>query len=297
MRRTAIAFTLLLLSAPAWGDAKDAYKKGVKLENSGDLVGALASFESIPAEKRDYNARLHIASCKKKLGRMLEAEQDLEAIRTDAKADQATIDTAASDLEDLRPRIPKLVVKLTPATREVKVAIDGRESPMPATIALNPGGHSVVATRDNGVVFKRDVTLAESTTVEVLVDAPLTVAAPPAAAPVKRDVVAPAPEKASSQKTLGWIGVGSGVVFAGAAVGAWLHSGSLADSYLSDCAAGPCDVARETPIRTWETVSLVSAGLAVVTTGVGITLLVTAPSERPVTVTATTNGLWLTGSF
>ena len=90
---------------------------------------------------------------------------------------------------------------------------------------------------------------------------------------------------------------GTGVVFAGAAVGAWAYSGSLANSYVAECNAGPCDQAKETPIRTWETLSFVSAGVAVVSAGVGITLLLTAPKERAVAVSATTNGVWLTGSF
>ncbi len=289
MHTAALIFSILLLAPP------DAYKTGVKLENSGDLVGALASFESIPAEKRDFNAKLHIASCKKKLGRMLEAERDYEAIRTDPKADSATVDTAASDLEDLRPRIPRLVVKLTPATRDVAVTVDGGEAKLPLTLSVNPGLHTVVATRAGEVAFKREVTLSESTTIEVLVDAPSPSAPAVVTAPVVRD--APPPSSSSSQRTWGWIGVGTGVAFGGAALGAWLYSGSLASSYREDCAAGPCDKGRETPIRTWETVSFVAVGAAVVTAGVGVTLLLTAPKENPVAVTATHNGVYLVGSF
>lgn len=288
---------LSLAATSALAQPSDAYKKGVKLENAGDLVSALASFESIPEAKRDFNGRLHIATCKKKLGRLLEAERDYEAIRTDPKADQATIDTAASDLEDLRPRIPKLVVKLTPATRDVKVTIDGHDATMPSTVTVNPGTHSVVAMRGEDVVFKRDVTMTESMTIEVAVDAPApSVATPVVAVAPKRDL-ASAPEVSSSQKTWGWIGVGTGVVFAGAAVGAWAYSGSLANQYLEECNAGPCDKAKESPIRTWETLTFVSAGIAVVGAAVGVTLLLTAPKERSVSVAATTNGLWLMGRF
>jgi len=298
-----LALSLVLGSVPASAQAPEQkYKSGVKLENSGDLVGALAAFESIPVEKRDFNARLHIASCKKKLGRLLEAEQDYEAIRTDPKADKPTVETAASDLDDLRPRIPKLVVKLSAATSNVKVAIDGHEAKLPTTVAVNPGTHSVVATRGDAQVFKRDVTLAESTTIEVEVDAPapasapvVTPAATPAATPAK-DV----PTTSSSQKTWGWVSIGAGAAFAAGAVGAWVYSGSLSDSYLSDCRATPdtCDSSKESSARTWETMTLVSGGLAVVAVGVGVTLLVTAPkSERTVAVRPTLGGLVITGEF
>lgn len=113
MRRCARILAIAVLLASTSATAKPAaidkqYKAALKLENSGDLAGALAAFEAIPAEQRDYNTKLHIAGCKKKLGRLLDAEKDYEAIRTDPKADTATVETAASDLEDLRGRIPKI---------------------------------------------------------------------------------------------------------------------------------------------------------------------------------------------
>lgn len=303
-----LALSLVLGSVPASAQTPEQkYKTGVKLENSGDLVGALASFESIPVEKRDFNARLHIAGCKKKLGRLLEAEQDYEAIRTDPKADKPTVETAASDLEDLRPRIPKLVVKLSAATSNVKVVIDGHETKVPVTVTVNPGTHSVLATRGESQVFKRDVTLAESTTIEVEVDAP---------APASAPVVAPTPSSttttvtskdvasSSSQKVWGWVAVGGGVAFGAAAIGSWVYSGKLSDEYLSECRANPdnCDKSKESSARTFETLTWVSGGLAVVAVGVGVTLLVTAPksSEKTVALRPTfgaVNGFVLSGAF
>ncbi len=285
-----LATSLLLSNTPAFAQA-DAYKSGVKLENSGDLVGALAAFESIPAEKRDFNARLHIAGCKKKLGRLLEAERDYDAIRTDAKADPATVETAASDLEDLRPRIPKLVVKLSPATKDVKVAIDGHEAKVPTTVAVNPGTHSVVATRGDAQVFKRDVTMSESMSIEVEIDAP---SAAVTTTPTKSDpVTTPTTNDSSTgsaQRTWGWIGVGAGAAFAVGAIGAWVYSGKLADG----CNSGDT---CESSVRTWETLSAVSVGVAVLATGVGVTLLLTAPKEKTVAVKAGTNGVFLVGEF
>jgi hypothetical protein len=294
-----VALSIVLSNAPAF--AQDAYKTGVKLENTGDLVGALAAFESIPSEKRDFNARLHIAGCKKKLGRLLEAERDYEAIRTDPKADPATVETAASDLEDLRPRMPKLVVKLSAATKDVKVAIDGHEAKVPATVTVNPGTHSVIATRGDAQVFKRDVTMSESMTIEVEVDAPTSASAPVVASePPKTTTTTPdAPASGSSQKTWGWVGVGTGAVFLVGAGGAWLYSGTLASEYEKDCngkTSTSCDQKRDS-VRTWETLSTVSVALGVVSVGVGVTLLLTAPKEKTVAVRATPNALFLVGEF
>jgi hypothetical protein len=293
-----LSLSLLLSNVPAFGQG-DAYKTGVKLENSGDLVGALAAFESIGVEKRDFNARLHIASCKKKLGRLLEAERDYEAIRTDPKADPATVETAASDLEDLRPRIPKLVVKLSAATKDVKVSIDGHDAKVPTTVTVNPGTHSIIATRGDAQVFKRDVTMAESTTIEVEVDAPAAASAPVSVAPPTTD-----PAKAadtgtgSSQRTWGWVGIGAGAVFAVGAIGAWAYSGKLGDDYLEKCRTSPpCNKSDESNVRTWETLSYVGAGVAIAAAGVGVTLLLTAPNEKSVAVKASANGFYLVGEF
>jgi hypothetical protein len=293
-----LAASIVSISFPAAAQGDNPYKTGVKLENSGDLVGALVAFESIPVEKRDFNTRLHIASCMKKLGRLLEAERDYESIRTDSTADPATVDTAASDLDDLRPRIPKLVVKLSAATSGVKVTVDGHVTNIPATVTVNPGTHSVIATRGDAQVFKRDVTLAESTTIEVEVDAPAPASAPLSGAsstPTTSDV---APESASSQKTWGYISLAAGGVFAATAIGAWVYSGSPADDYNDTCRRViGCDESLKSKTRTWETISLVSAGVAVIGIGVGVTLLLTAPKERPVAVTAGLNGVFVVGRF
>lgn len=180
MRAAPILLALATVCGIAGAQPADPYKTAVKLENAGSIVDALATFESIPLEKRDYNAKLHIASCKRKLGRLLEAERDYEAIRTDPKADPPTIETAASDLEDLRPKIPKIRVALSSATTNVKVTVDGAEIATPTIVPVNPGAHAIVATRAAKEVFKRELNIAEGTTLDVEIDAPAALPAAPA---------------------------------------------------------------------------------------------------------------------
>ncbi|MGZ3418534.1 MAG: hypothetical protein ACXVEE_11750 [Polyangiales bacterium] len=304
-----LALSLTLGSVPAFGQSPDAYKTGVKLENAGDLVGALASFESIPEAKRDFNTRLHIAGVREKLGRYLEAEKDYEAIRTDPKADPATVDTAAAALQDLRARIPKLVVKVTAATTGVKVTLDGKEITHPATTAVNPGTHTVIAVRGTEQVFKREVTIAESTTLEVLVDAPAassTVSASPPVSAAKPIDVAPSAPASSSQKTIGWITIGAGGAFAVLGIVSHLQANKAADDYSATCHdpltpgyPNSCPDDGKSKVRTWESIRLASGIAAVVGIGVGVTLLLTAPKEG-VAVKAQTgavNGLLLEGHF
>lgn len=307
----ALASVLALTSvAPAFaqGGIEQQYKASLKLEKEGDLVGALAGFEAIPEAKRDFNTRFHIAGLKEKLGRLLEAERDYETIRTDPKADSPSVESAAGALQDLRPRIPKLVVKLTTATSGVNVTIDGHDTKVPVTVNVNPGTHSVVATRGTDQVFRRDVTMAESTTIEVFVDAPAP-AAPPVVAPAASPSASPSgmadtSPSNSSQKTWGYVAIGAGAAFAVLGGVAYLQTRSAITDYNDTCndktCTGDFDAANSKK-NTWGAISYVGLAGAVIGVGVGITLLVTAPkTETGVTVKASAgkvNGFVLEGRF
>lgn len=73
------------------------YKSAVKAEVAGDVLGALTAFEAIPLADRDIATRVHIASCKRKLNRLLEADRDLAVLLETAGLDQAWRETIESD--------------------------------------------------------------------------------------------------------------------------------------------------------------------------------------------------------
>ncbi|MBI2390075.1 MAG: hypothetical protein HYV09_10840 [Deltaproteobacteria bacterium] len=285
MRRLALALALLLTPSPVVASPGYAYDKeykiAVKLENAGDLVAALAAFEAIPESARDYNTKLHIASCKKKLGRLKEAAQDYEKIKNDPKADTPTVETAASDLEDVERRIPKIRVRLAAATTAVVVMVDGAEVKPPVDHPVNPGEHEVIAKRGAKVVYERRVTLPESAAVEVEIDAPI--AATPSAQP---EVPAPTPEgrpKPPSRISATPFFIGSGVLAVGAVVSFVLARSAQTD-LESNCAAQKTpkcdtDLAGASRVRTWETIGWVSGGVALASLGVGIAL--TTRSSEP----------------
>ena len=274
----------------------DKYLEGVRLEKDGDIVAALEKFESIAVDKRDHLTRLHIASCKRKLGRLLEAVVDLEAIKNDPKADAATVDTAASDLDDLRPRIPKLTIRISAVTTGAAVSVDGNVVAPPLTRSVNPGTHVVIAKRGDATVFERSVTLAESTSIEVEIDAPaassITITSTPgngstasggAASTKPKDAAPESSAGSSSRRTVGFITIGVGGVFALGAVGGYLLGNKAADDLQSfraaNCAVRCDDDDKVSAVKRWDTVTFVGAGLAVVAIGVGVTLVLTAPSE------------------
>lgn len=252
-------------------DVSKQYKAAVKLEVSGDVLGALKAFEEIPEPKRDFNTRLHIAGCKKKLGRLLAAEADYEAIRTDKKADQPTIDTAASDLEDLRPRIPIIKVRTQASSSSVEVTLDERTIVVPSATRVDPGDHVVRATRGGEVVFERKLHLDEGSTVDVLVELP-TPALAPVKAPEKPAASKPiVTEARSSDRMLGWTFAGLTALFAGSAT--WftiqaIHHVSDRDDLASKGDPASLDAAdRARSAQLWGRLSLVGVVGSAVTSG------------------------------
>ncbi len=307
-----LSVSLMLGLAPAaaigaTGSLEQQYKAAVKLEVSGDIVGALAAFEAISPS--DYATKLHIASCKRKLGRFLDAERDYESIATDPNADSATRDTAASDLDDLRTRIPKLRLRFSAGTSGVIVTIDGTAVKVPGEHRTNPGAHEVVGKRGNSVVYERRVNLAESSSIEVEIDAPGAAHAGPPGQ--KETPPAPPPTSTPPSTTIGPLPfyVGGGILAAGSVVSFVLAS-SAQDSVKDHCAsqqalACDTDAAGASRMRTWETIGWMTGGAAVAAIGVGIVIHVrgrepatTAPMPSVVRpIVGALNGLVWEGRF
>jgi hypothetical protein len=296
-------------AAPAGYESK--YKAALKLEVGGDVVGALAGFESIPVEKRDFDTRLHIASCHRKLGHLLQSEQLYEAIRTDPKADQATIDTAASDLEALRATIPVLVLTPTAAARDVEVTVDDHVVSAPSEKRVDPGTHAVRARRNGKVVFERTLQVTEGSKIDVPIDAPAVVAPaaqPPLIAPPGSTSAPSSPERPASSSrwssALPFLGAGVGLI--GVSIASRFMVGSSRDDVRDACAAQTTpkcdtDAAGGSKVRRWEAVSYVSGGLGLVAAGIGIALVVKAKPEHAtasiVPSIGVVNGLSLEGRF
>lgn len=263
------------------------YATGVQLEKAGDIPGALAAFESIEPSKRDWNAKLHIASCKRKLGRYRDAAKDLLAIKTDPAADQATRETAASDLDQLLADTPKMKVVLTPTTTGVAVSLDGATIAVPATVDVDPGAHTITAKRGNETVFERKANVPEATTIEVVVDAPASGSATttvPAPSPAVAPPTAPAPREADRsdawKRPTGLVIGGAGIVALGIGTVFLLRTSSLT-SERDDLAANGDHAAddRADSARKSQTIARIGFGVGLVALGAGAYFVLTAPKD------------------
>jgi len=227
----------------------------------------------------------------------LQVPQGDAAVQRQAQAD------AQTELEQLRPRIPRLLIRVTGADpAELTLSIDSVAAP--ASLVgkprlVNPGPHHVEA--KVGAVQR-------SATVELVAGQQATVDLDFAPPPKRPRAVTKAPDTAvaasgSSRRTWGWLGIGVGG--AGLALGSAMGVLAL-DKHASiensgACSDGRCpadkqgDVDRLNTFRTISTVGFIAGG---VLAGTGIVLLLTAPThEQKLAAAFSGDRVTLTGRF
>ena len=203
------------------------------------------------------------------------------AVQNQAQAD-AEVDVAA-----LRPRIPVIVVGTEgAAVAETEISIDGKA--VPSTLAaegrlVNPGKH-VIEGKHAGTPARVELEVKEGQRERAVLR--FAAAAAPAAVPLEPAAVsadAGAPSDGKTQRTLGWtaVGVGGvglavGTVFGIMALGKKSQIDGNPDCVENRCAPSQADkVDSYNTARTVSSVGLIAGG---VLAGVGVLLLVTAPS-------------------
>lgn len=212
---------------------------------------------------------------------------------------QAQLD-AQAELEQLRPQIPRLVLRVTAAdTSELSLSLDGQ--PLPSSMLgkprlVNPGAHHVQA-RLGAEQRQSEVTLVVGKEAALVLD--FSHPAPNVETPAK-----PAQSSAttgSAQRTLAWVAVGAGGV--GLALGGVMAGLALSKrSSLKDAGCNTtcpheqqAEVDRLDKLRVVSSVGFIAGGVLATT---GIVLLLTAPSsERQVGAAFTGNGVNLVGRF
>lgn len=227
----------------------------------------------------------------------------LQVPQGDAAVQRQAQTDAQTELEQLRPRIPRLLIRVTGAdATDLTLSIDGRATP--ASVIgkprlVNPGAHQVEAKLG---AQQKTATVELVSGQEAAVD--LDFAPPPKVRPPA--VTSPAPAvvtSGSSRRTWGWIGVGVGG--AGLALGSAMAVLAL-DKHASIENSGACsgahcpadkqsDVERLDTFRTVSSIGFIAGG---VLAGAGIVLVLTAPaSEQKLAATLSGDRVWLTGHF
>jgi hypothetical protein len=308
MPRLRLAFCLVALAMPAAAgaqvpptdqptqSARDAARamaeKGYELYEAGKYAEAMVHFRL--AEER-FHASPHllfIARSYVKLGKLVRGRDAYAQVIAEKLANyapdafrQAQAD-ARRELGELQPRIPTIRLVVIGAEPEsVRVTIDGAEVPSSSrqeSLAVDPGAHTIVATRAGAQPITRSVMLVEGAAESVELGFAAT-AAPPAPAPPPED---PQP-KASLVPAIIAFSVG------GVALAVGTVTGSMSLSKVSDiedsCPDAPsgdtelCDPkyrSEADEARTLGTVSTVGFVLGGVGVAAGVVLLFTAGVNR-----------------
>jgi hypothetical protein len=267
--------------------ARKLAEDGVAALEAGDAAKAVDKLEKAFRTLRAPSIALWSGRALVKHGQLIEAaERLLEATRLPVSGDAAVQEQAKADaekeLEQLRPRIPNLVIRVEGAT-DASVSLDGKA--VPASLfgedrPVNPGPHQLVAQR-GAEQQAQSVSLVEGERKEVVLRFEA-VAATPSPVPETATAEAPTHSQGGGARALAFVALGvggAGLVLGGVTGALALSKKSSLDEDTEHCLNDQCEYAVEDDVkslRAWRTVSTISfiAGGALAATGV--VLLVTS---------------------
>lgn len=246
-----------------------------------------------------------------KLGQLLEAVDIYEQTTRLKLADDApeayvaAVQTARTEVEEVRARLPRLKLTVLGTTHGdgAQVTIDDKPTPevlLGVERPVDPGVHHFAVHVAGQTRAERDLTVAEGQSYQVELDARAT---EPTAKPAVGPVAPPQSQvssSSSSRKTLGYVGLGIGAV--GLGIGTYtglvaLHHKSNLDSV---CHPG-CPESSASDIDSWRsnrTVSWLSYGVGIAAAGAGVLLLTLGkPNDEHVAVRAVPNGILIGGEL
>jgi hypothetical protein len=180
--------------------ARELFKQGDELQRASRFAEALDKFQRAQQVFSAPTNQLRIAECDAALGRLVEAAEAYRAVvRTQLApgsppAFQAAIDQAKAELEQVEPRVPKVIVQVQPqGVAGAQLQIDGQNVPaalLGEPISLDPGAHRIAVVAPGYGPTEQPVTLREHETRSVAFavrplppGAAATLPPPPAASP------------------------------------------------------------------------------------------------------------------
>lgn len=304
-----------LCASPAFAEdaeirtaARDLATQGAQAFEAGDYAQASDFFrrahELVPAP----SIALLRARSLAKLGQLLEAIDIYEQTARFKLAEDApeaylqAVDTARSEMEEVRHRLPRLKLILTglSSNEHAQVSMDDKATPdalLGVERPINPGQHRIEARVGGQLRATRELSIVEGQSYQVDLDVrPAEPPKPVAPAPV---VSAPAPERPRSwQRTGGFVALGVGAL----GLGIGTYTGIVALNHKSDldsvckpnCPASSADDIDA--FRTNRTISYVSFGVGIAAAATGVALLTFGkPSEEHLAIRALPAGLQIGG--
>ncbi len=299
--------------------ARALFAEALKDEEAGQNAQALEKFQRVQQVKDTPQVRFRIGSCLERLGKLRSARESFQAAAAlggGSKANAALVTESQERVTALTRRIPDLTLNpATPAPADAVVKVDETVVPPSAwqtPIALDPGEHAVDASAPGYEPFHATSTLSEGSHLSVAIPWRAATSSGGAGAtgagatngnggatgngttgPGGGQQPPPHGSDGSMQRTWGWISLGvGGALLATSGVFVLLRHGEI--STIKDaCNGGVCPRSRQSELQTAHdhavtdgTIGLISAGAGVVAAGIGVALLLTAPSVQDSTSSA-----------
>ena len=296
--------------------AQALFYEGRALMKDGKFAVACPKFEESLRLDYGIGTEFNLADCNEKVGKLATAWSGFLSVASAAKAqNQTQREKVARDrAKALEPRLPKLAIDVpSPAPPGLEVKRDGvviGSASWGSPVPVDPGSHRISASVPGKVPWEGAVSAVEGKVARISVPRELPNAASaelPTAAPVpvtQRDepqrqehTSFPEPiieDRGSTQRTIGWIVGGVGLVGLGVGAGFGVDSLQKRDASKDHCVGDLCNSQgvslRDKAIQSGDisTIATVAGGAALVG---GAILLLTAPKgpsrrEAPPTTTS-----------
>jgi hypothetical protein len=273
--------------------ARAKFQRATELEQAGNWAGALQLFREVGQVKMTAQVRYHIALCEMNLGKLVAALGGYELALAEADEVGPAFKKEVSDsIEDLKARIPKLVIMRGEGAQAASIELDGvalGSNYIGVEFPVDPGPHTVEAKAPGHKPFYTTVSIEEKgrETVEVLlervrVDSDASGGGRESMNAGAGDVARDRPPSRLVPYVIGGVGVASllasGTFFL-LRQGAFVEVEDLCGTpdQLSSCPAENKQKAEEHFNRgvTYNTLSMATLGVGVVAVGVAVTLYVT----------------------
>ncbi len=294
----------LLASAPSHAQdaeelsqARAKFQQALELKQARNWPAALRLLREVGQVRMTPQVRYHIATCEENLGKLVAALGGYELALADA--DHVHPDFIAevqASIEDLRGRIPKLLIERGPGGEAAIIELDGvalGSSSLGVEVPVDPGPHTLAARAPGRQPFSETITIAEEETLTVSVSlSSLESAAAAPVLPSEPGVPGPAAEAEPRYGVLPYVlgGVGAaGVIASGVffvlhknSVGGLEercpgHDCSTLPAVERERARGDYDSARTQEVVMWTTLGVGAAALGA---GVALYLLDKKPTRE-----------------
>jgi hypothetical protein len=154
--------------------ARAKFQQATELEQAGQYTAAIELFREVGQVRMTAQVRYHIAFCEEKLGRLVAALGGYELAQAQASEVGPTFEKeVAGRIEDLKSRIPKLVIKRGKESRAANIELDGiklGQSSIGVEMPADPGPHTVIAKAPGYQTFTQTVEVAETDVKEIVVE-------------------------------------------------------------------------------------------------------------------------------